>query len=286
MKDSMIEYKEYMKIKNYSETTIDLYLRTLKDYKEFLEVYDNLTPEEATKKDVLQYLYYLNEKGNGSRTRNRKYYTLKSFYKWYCRKYMKVNPTYAINSIKIAERLPRYLNLQQALQVQNIFTERNTMYYKKFNMIIKLFLNTGLRVSEVCNIKLSDIDIPNCSINVKCKGNKYRTTYFTTKLKKELEIYCDEFKPYVYLFESRRGKNYTRRGIYEIVQNAYKLAKIKGMTVHSLRHTVATLLYENTKDILVVKEFLGHASIESTEIYTHVCIDEVREAVNRNPLNR
>lgn len=279
MRDIILEYKKYMELKNYSANTIELYLWDLKDFIEFLKVYDNVLLEEATKTEVLQYLYWLNEKGNKSCTKHHKIYSLKSFYKWYCKNYGGINPMYAIESNKIAERNPRCLTLDQAKLLQDITQNR------KHNMIIKFFLNTGLRVSEVCNIKLTDIDMANCSVNVKCKGNKCRTTYFTAKLKKDLEIYLGEYEPYIFLFESGRGKQYSRRGIYEIVQNAYKLAGIKGMTVHSLRHTVATLVYEKTKDILVVKEVLGHESIESTMIYTHVSNEAVRDAVRRNPLN-
>ena len=279
MRDIILEYKKYMELKNYSANTIELYLWDLKDFIEFLKVYDNVLLEEATKTEVLQYLYWINEKGNKSCTKHHKIYSLKSFYKWYCKNYGGINPTYAIESNKIADRNPRCLTLAQAKLLQDITQNR------KHNMIIKFFLNTGLRVSEVCNIKLADIDMANCSVNVKCKGNKYRTTYFTTKLKKDLEIYLGEYEPYIFLFESSRGRQYSRRGIYEIIQNAYKLAGIKGMTVHSLRHTVATLIYEKTKDILVVKEVLGHESIESTMIYTHVSNEAVRDAVRRNPLN-
>lgn len=279
MKNTISEYKRYMELKNYSSNTIELYLWDLKDFAEFLKAYDNVLLEEATRTEVLQYLYWLNEKGNKSCTKHHKIYSLKAFYKWYCREYGGINPTYSIESNKIAKRNPKYLTLEQVKKLLNITQNQ------KQKTIIMFFLNTGLRISEVCNIKLTDIDMSNCSVNVKCKGNKYRTTYFTTKLKKDLEIYLGEYKPHIYLFESKNGKPYSRKGMYYIIQRSYKQAGIEGMTVHALRHTVATLLYEKTKDILIVKEVLGHESIESTMVYTHVSSEAVRDTVRRNPLN-
>lgn len=285
MENTMTKYKEYLQLKNYSTSTIELYLYDLSNFKNFLKEYDNLDIGKVTKTEVLQYLYYLNDNGNKSRTRHHKLNALKSFYKWYCKIYGGINPTYNIKPIKRAKTLPKHLSLEQALNLENIFTEAETKNYLKYNTIIKVFLNTGLRVSEVCNIKIKDVDMENRSINVECKGDKQRQVYFTNELKKCLKTYSHAYKPQIYLFESKPNKPYSRRNMYEIIQRAYKLLGIKGMTVHTLRHTVATILYEKTKDILVVKEFLGHQSIESTTIYTHVSNEAIREAVEKNPLN-
>lgn len=270
---------------NYSETTIDTYSRSIKDFYIFIRRYNNLDFSEVTKADILQYLYYLNETGNKTRTRHQKLYALKAFYKWYIRITGMINPTYKIESPKLAETLPRYLNLSKAKKLQEAYNESNSRNYLKNNLIIQLFLLTGLRVSELCSIKLSNINIAENAINVKCKGNKTRTTYFTNQYKKSLIFYCRKYKPQIYLFESKPETPYTRRGIYEIISKAFQLIGEKGYSVHSLRHTAATIMYKHTKDILLVKEFLGHESIESTKIYTHIDEEDMRKCVDNNPLN-
>lgn len=270
---------------NYSKTTIDTYSRSIKNFYLFIRKYDGLNFDEVTKADVLQYLYYLNETRNKTRTRYQKLYALKAFYKWYIRRTGMINPTYKIESPKLAETLPKYLNLSKAKELQNAYNKENSRHYLRNNLIIQLFLLTGLRVSELCNIELSNINIAENSINVKCKGNKTRTTYFTNEYKKLLIFYCRKYKPQIYLFESKPNIPYTRRGIYEIISKAYQLIGEEGYSVHSLRHTAATLIYKQTKDLLLVKEFLGHESIESTKIYTHVDEEDIRKCVESNPLN-
>ena len=272
-------FKKHLEINNYSDRTIELYLNDLKDFYNFIQEYNNLTFKDVTRTEVLQFLYYLNDKGIKTTTRHHKFFAVKSFYKWYRGKHPMIDPTYSVESGKIAKRIPKTLTFNQAKDLVDVYENL------KYKMLIKMFLNTGLRVSEVCNIRLEDVDMSNCCLNVKCKGNRTRQVNFTTKLSNELKIYCSKFQPINYLFESYKGKQYSRRRVHEIVSEAYKELGLKGFTVHSLRHTVATMLYENTKDIKLVKEFLGHESIESTIIYTHVNNEILKEAVKRNPLN-
>lgn len=276
--DSLIKlYRRSLEELNYSINTINLYEKDILEFKDFLK----FDLRFAKREDVLQYLYFINEKGNKTRTKRHKIFALKSFYKWLR---LKNNPTLGINPVKIAPRHPKYLSLEDALKLQNIYNEENCRNPQKNNLIIRIFLSTGLRISEVCNFKLEDMS--NSQINVVTKGNKQRVVYFTNQIQNSLKSYCREFKPEVYLFESKKGKQYSRRGMHQIIANAFKIAGIEGMSAHSLRHTTATIMYESTKDILLVKEFLGHKSIESTMIYTHISERELRDAVSRNPLNR
>lgn len=135
-------------------------------------------------------------------------------------------------------------------------------------------MQTGLRLSEVANIKVEDIDLKNQTIKVKCKGGRERIVYISNRTKTLIEEYD---KKEGYLFEIKK------REIQYIVTNAMKKLDIKGST-HTLRHTIATKMYEQTQDILLVKEFLGHRSTESTQIYTHISNKLVKEAVEKNPL--
>lgn len=286
MRSIIGDYKQYLEDLNYSKTTMELYSSNVLEFEKFLKRYNGLRLTEATRTEVLQYLYFINEKNNKSRTRRHKLFALKNFYKWLKKIHPMINPTYGIDSMKIAPSLPKYLNLEQAQELQNIYNEENSRNSFKYNLIISLFLQTGLRISEVCSIKLDDIDMLNCVLKVKCKGNYQRSVYFTTELQKLIKTYSREYEPLIFLFESKKGKQYSRRGMHQIIANAFKIAGIEGMSAHSLRHTTATIMYENTKNILLVKEFLGHKSIESTMIYTHVSNDDIRNAVNSNPLNR
>ena len=157
------------------------------------------------------------------------------------------------------------------------------------NAIICLFLSSGLRVSELINIELKDINYNENSIKIIGKGNKERLAYFSNYCKEKLLIYQNTRKDdSPYLFISNKKDKLSRREIDYIVKKAYNLMDIgdKNFSTHTLRHTAATLLYTYVReDTLLLKEFLGHSSIVSTEIYTHIHNLKVKEAVEKNPLN-
>jgi len=247
--------------------------------------------EEST---ILAFLVYLNSyRDNGANTRKRVMSSVKSFYKWLFTKYYntlkyKQNPTANLPKIESQKRLPKYINLDNAKKLLNIFNEENCKNPIRNNTIMTIFLNCGLRLSELAQIDIDDIDFNKRILTVIGKGNKERIVYLNQlcikKIKEYLEIRDSDNKA---LFLNNKKERLSSVSIGNICIRAFELADLskKGYTPHTLRHTSATIMYNLTKDILLVKEFLGHESITSTEIYSHISNKELKKAINNHPLN-
>ena len=298
-----------LSIKNYSIHTIKNYYLTLisffKFIKEYMDIKINIKDfnifilANVKESDIIAYLVHLNyNKDNTGQTRSGKLSHIRNFYKWLFSNYTpfneKENPAKYITNIKHVMRLPKYLNLEEVKKMQNVFTAKNTKYPIRNNTIIKLFLNTGLRLSEMSNLNISDINFTNNTIRIVGKGNKEIVIYLNKNIKNQLLLYIkirNRNQKITYLkdplFISYQNKRLGIDGIEDICKKAFELAGLgsKNYSTHTLRHTSATFLYKSSKDINLVKEFLGHHSIKSTEIYTHVMNDKIKEAVNNNPLN-
>ncbi len=300
------DFLNYLFLKNYSEGTISMYKEDLKDFLYFLKFNKKLkTPitkfsiiifSNITEYDVSSYLYFLSDvKENVTTTRYRKYCAIRCFFHWLTKTFPAIsNPVECLLLPKNIVRLPKYLTLEQAKKIQSIFNTTNSKYALRNNTIITLFLSTGIRISELVNINLEDINFHNNTILIKKgKGNKSRTVYFSDSCKNQLLKYLYSKKEKIVnlscpLFISYRNERLKVGAVRAICKNAYKLIGVeeKHFTPHTLRHTSATLMYKySKKDILLVKEFLGHNSIISTEIYTHTDNDIIKEAVERNPLS-
>ena len=306
----LIDFLNYLvAIKGYSLNTVKnyyldlmLYFKFLKDYLEIkinINEFNVFILANVKEHTIIAFLVYLNYyRDNTAQTRQRRLSSVRTFYKWLFSNYppfnTQENPTAHIPNIEPVIRLPKYLNLEQAKKIQTVFTKENSKFPYRNNMIITLFLHTGLRVSELINIDIKDIDLNRNLIRIKGKRNKERTVYIDRVLRKKLKEYLNirnKNKKVICLtdalFISYHGKRIGVRGVEDICRQAYKLMELSEYkyTTHTLRHTAATLIYRQTKDLLVLKEFLGHAQLSTTEIYTHVVNDEVKEAVDKNPLN-
>ena len=298
-----------MAIRNYSLRTIKLYNNELLMFFKFLKEYMSLNIQiknfnifilaQVKESTIIAYLVYSNYyRNNSSRTRQRKLSIIRSFFKWLFINYPPFNymenPTKYIPNIEPVIRLPKYLNIENARKIQTIFDIHNSKFPIRNNMIITMFLHTGMRASELINLNISDINFSKKTIIVKGKNSKERVIYIDkvllSKLKKYLKIRNKNKKILNMndaLFISYQNKRIGIDCVEDICAKAYKLMGLSeyGYNVHTLRHTAATLVYRETRDIVVLKEFLGHAQISTTEIYTHVINDEVKNAVNSNPLN-
>ena len=294
--------------KNYSISTIKTYELDLIIFFKFVIEYKNIKTDlkrlsllavlQVSQKDIIAFLVYLsNNRNNCAYTRKRRISAIRSFYKWLLLTTPSVtqeNPTKNIN-IEPNFRLPKYLSLNQAKQIQNIFTIKNSQMPVRNNAIISLFLSTGIRMDELIKINIEDINFNDNSINIVGKGNKQRKVYFSNYCKAKLLRYI-EFRNknkknlkqnalFINLQHKRVGKDCIR----SICKKAYRLMDLEkyGYTVHSLRHTAATIMYKHTNcDILLLKEFLGHERITTTMIYTHIFNSNVKSAVDNNPLNK
>ena len=306
----LLDFLEYLQIvKAYSKKTIDAYNMDLMIFFNFYKTYQKLNVNvedfnifillKVKTSDIIAFIVYSNyNRDNNPYTRERKLIAIRRFFTWLQSLYpnnIKVNPAKGINRITKVERLPKYLSLENAKKLQTIFNIKNTNYPLRNNAIISLFLSTGMRLSELINIDLIDINFKDSSIVVKGKGNKERTVYINKLCKSNLLNYIDyrkrkkdELDLNSPLFVNNKGTRLGVDGIEYICEKAYKLAGLEeyGYNIHTLRHTAATLIYRYvTQDILILKEFLGHKHIKSTEIYTHTYNKQLVDAVNKNPLN-
>ncbi len=275
------EFLHYLKdIKNYSDLTIDSYSKDLEEFNCFTNK-DLLTVD---KNNIKNYLKFLFDKNSSSKTVSRKISTLKSFYKYYKAKgEITINPASNIKYPKLDKNLPKFIpynELENLITVskEGTFSERN-------NLIIELMYATGVRVSELVNITLDDIDFQNKQINICGKGSYERVVYYNTETDKAMNKYLTNLRKELlkgrenkYLILNKDGEKITTRGIAKIIDNLINKVSIKiKVSPHTLRHTFATHLLDNGCDLRSVQELLGHKNINTTEIYTHVTSERLKD---------
>lgn len=246
--------------------------------------------------DIYAFLSFVEkERNNSTYARARKVATLKSFYKFLYGKAKVIidNPTLELESPKISKRHPVYLTLEQSLQLLSSLDRNNLNYYRDY-CILTLFLNCGLRLSELCSIEINKIK--NDTLTIVGKGNKERTIYLNDACMKSINDYLikrdnslvpEENKKYLFL--SNRNRPINKRTVELLVKKHINTAEIldNNYTPHKLRHTAATLMYKHGNvDIRSLQNILGHENISTTQIYTHIDDDKLREAVRSNPLSK
>lgn len=307
----IVRYLDYLSaIKNKSELTVLEYASDLRMFFRYLKqskgLCDKKLPLEeigisdltddfifkVTLNDAYAFLSYCrNVRNNNTNARARKAVAIKRFYR-----YLEVNghieksPVMHLESPQTKRALPRYLTLEQSIalldSVEGKFKERDYC-------ILTLFLNCGLRLSELIGINLSHIKDDN-TLRVLGKGNKERTVYLNAACVAAIADYmkvrpADGLKDRDALFISNQKKRISRQSVQKIVEGCLERSGLAGMgfSTHKLRHTAATLMYQyGDVDPLQLKEILGHENLSTTEIYTHVHSEQLREAVNSNPLNK
>ena len=243
--------------------------------------------------DMFAFLSYVNrERSNSSYARARKVATLKSFFNYAHTKAGLVdsNPAAELESPKIVKRLPRYLNVDESRQLLQVADESESSQRERNYAMLTLFLNCGMRLSELVGINLSGIK--GDSLTIVGKGDKERVVYLNAACKDAIEQYMGvrpsgRARDKNALFLSCRGQRIGKNMVHRIVKESLARAGIdvERYSAHKLRHTAATLMYQHGHvDIRVLQEILGHESIATTEIYTHLDSRQLREAVDSNPL--
>ena len=277
----MNNFYEYLLTKNYSENTVLSYINDLYYFYLFVKKDLDLVKEE----DIRDYLEYLNLKKDKSTSVSRKISTFKSFYKFlYLNEYIdkKEYPLSKISYPKAEKKLPKFIYYNDLLEMINESSKGKEGLRDR--LIIEMLYATGVRVSELVNIKINDIDFNNRRIIVCGKGNKERIVYYGEYAMKVLNDYLRERENInnQYLFLNNRGEKLTDRGVRYIIDNIMKNLSVKThVTPHVLRHTFATDMLNNGCDIKVVQELLGHSSLKTTEVYTHVTNDRLKEVYYR-----
>lgn len=243
--------------------------------------------------DIYNFIFYVaDERQNDKRTRYRKKSSLKSFFRYLMKteRITESDPTADIDMPSPKTALPKFLSLDESMKLLETSNSKDSL---RDYCMITLLLNCGMRLSELININIKDIDFLENRMKIMGKGNKERMVYLNnaciSALKNYLEIRNDNPKAVdePALFISNQNKRISKRRVQQIVENTVKAAELdgKGITTHKLRHTAATLMYQyGAADILTLKELLGHSSTSTTEIYTHLDSEQVRSAVEENPL--
>ena len=301
-------------IKGKSINTINAYKTDLSVFFKFIKVYkgyqldDNIQfidiPIDDINSDFIKSInltdmyaflsYAEKQRNNSNYARARKVATLKSFYNYLHNKakVIEFNAAAELESPKINERHPIYLTLDQSIELLDSLDKSNKNYERDYCILV-FFLNCGLRVSELCNIEINKIKSD--TLTIIGKGNKERTIYLNSVCIKALEQYLsvrDDSKSISknknYLFLSARNTPINKRTVEILVKKHISNAGFTNAkyTPHKLRHTAATLMYKHGNvDIRSLQNILGHESISTTQIYTHVDEDQLRNAVNSNPLS-
>ena len=294
--DKYIEkFIEYLKVqKNYSELTRINYEKDLIEYSNFLKdnnySYDNMDYKKCT-----NYLIYLDNKKYKKTSVSRKLSSLRSFYKFLVlNDYTDNNPFILISSPKKEKKIPKFINYQGIDEIFEI-PDLKTIEGQREKVILEILYGSGVRVSELVNIKIKDIDFKDKTILIFGKGSKERVVSFGEMALDALNTYINNGrKEYLgdktsdYLIVGKNEENLTTRRIEQIIDNLIKKTSIKmNITPHMFRHTFATHLLDQGCDLLAVQELLGHESLSSTEIYTHVSNEHLREVYYKcHPRNR
>lgn len=247
-----------------------------------------------TLNDVYEYINYAkNERGNSNKTLARKISSLRMFFRYLCERthQLEHNPVQNLDTPRAKKTLPKYLTLEQSLELLNIAEKNTGEFAKRDYCMITLLLNCGLRRAELAGLNLEDVR-PDWTLRVRGKGNKERILYLNTACQTAIQQYLqvrpvDGVKDKKALFLSRLKTRISLQGVHYIIKGYLKdVEGANGYSTHKLRHTAATLMYQHGHvDIRVLKDVLGHENLGTTEIYTHLSNEQVKKAVEDNPLS-
>ena len=313
--NSFLDYT--ITILNKSTNTVKEYNYDLALFLKFIKKHFNMTDEEiisniaindmtidTIKKikldDIHAFLAYMtNVNRSKAATRARKVSSIRVFFNYLSAKanLIEINPAKNLETPKLDRRLPKYLSLEDSKKLLDMTSNEDNRNYQRDYAIITLFLNCGLRLSELVGINIKDIEFSECKLNVIGKGNKERTIYLNKACMNAISEYLevrpkqgvkqDNKNSDKALFLSERRERISNRAVQYIVDKELRAAGLdtRKYSVHKLRHTAATLMYQyGNVDIRALQELLGHESISTTEIYTHVNNEQIRNAVESNPL--
>lgn len=278
------EFLKYIELeKNYSNYTLINYKDDLSFYLDFLNK-ENIDVLDSDYKVIRNYLSYMYNKKYSSKTISRHISSLRSFYKYMLREnYIVKNPMTLISNPKQESKLPHFLYYNELEAILNI-PDKSTPLGQRDSVILELLYSTGIRVSELVNIKLKDINLSTRKIRILGKGNKERIVLYGEYLKNLLDIYLNDGREKLvknnqeYLVLNKNGSGLTTRGVRVIIDNILKKGEIDfHISPHVLRHTFATHMLDSGADLKSVQELLGHENLSTTQIYTHVSNERLRK---------
>jgi integrase/recombinase XerD len=280
------QYLNYLVFeKGLSEKTIESYSSDLSRYLDFLKQKKVVKIADAETSLILKHLIALRKSGLGSRSCARHLITLRGFYRFLAQeKIIEFDPAKLIDLPKSGLKLPDVLSVSEVELLLNI-PDTNQPMGKRNAAMLELLYAAGLRVSELVNLKFLDVNLEACFVRVLGKGSKERVVPFGLFAKKKMDDYINNARPLLlkdgisqFLFVARKGHPMTRQGFWKLLKQYAMQAGIKKkITPHSFRHSFASHLLEGGADLRTVQVMLGHVDISSTQIYTHVARDHLRQ---------
>lgn len=284
------DYLDYLKYqKNYSDYTILSYKEDIDEFFSYLSR-EGLEYKSIEYGDLRFYLMYLkDEKSDDNSSINRKLSSLRGFYKYLANEgIVSTNVFSLVNGPKKSKKLPRYFEYNELEELFNV-CDNNTPLGQRDLLLLEMLYATGVRVGELVNIKVKDIDRGRRNIIVLGKGNKERFVTYGDYCSDSLDQYLDDgylrlnIEKSDYLFLNKNGGNLTERGVRYILDELIKKTSVnKKISPHMIRHSFATHLLNEGCDLLTVQKLLGHESIKATQIYTHVTTDRLKEVYFRS----
>lgn len=271
-------YRDYLLInRSLNKLSIKSYLVDVLNFSNFLEK-KMISLVAVDQEIVREYLKYLKLNGSSKRSIAHAITVLKSFYNFLEKKaYIKNNPLLIIDYPKLDKELPEHLTYDEVNKILSIIETDNPLESRN-HLLFNLLFDTGLRISEALNLSINDINLNSMSIIVMGKGSKSRVVLISEQLKKEIEFYMYVIREQLlkekksnYLFVNQNGTKMSRTiAFIKLKEYAIKAGITKNISPHTLRHSFATALLDNNADLRTIQTLLGHADINTTQIYTHV----------------
>lgn len=273
-------------VRRYSENTLKAYRIDLEEFLTYCAEYEKKSVEMITEKFLKSYLFMLNDKKLDKKSISRKLAAVRGLFKYaYQKDLIKSNPALQISNPKTNRKLPEVVSLDSILNIYGKANE-NDKNPELVKVIFEILYGCALRVSELCNLKYSDVDFHKSQVRVLGKGNKMRIVPIGDKSMKVLNEYLSS-NPIAsnndYLIRNNDNKPIYPRYVHRLV-NKYlgKVSDIKKKSPHILRHSAATHMLDNGADLRAVKDILGHENLSTTQIYTHVSIERLKSTYKKS----
>ncbi len=283
-------FSDYLLLeRKYSSNTALSYCRDVDKFIKFLDEYEkDILNVNST--DIRDFLTIEMMKGVSKRSLKRELSSLRHFYDYLAnREFVSFNPFLSISSPKADKRLPEFLYYEEVERLLSSNALRKDILMMRDQAILELLYASGMRAFELCTLKVNNIDFKNRTLRILGKGNKERTIPFSLTAKEAMQKYQKELRPALLrknteailpeeFFLNNIGKKLTTRGLEYILGEIEKKTGVYlSLHPHKLRHTFATHLLDNGADLRVIQELMGHASLSSTQVYTHVSMEKMQK---------
>lgn len=286
------QFKDYLRLeRSLSQNSVDAYIRDVTKLKQFVEFSNlNKSPKEIVLQDLEEFMTYLYDLGLSRYSQARIISGIKAFYRFLLvEDYIDDDPSNLLESPKLGRKLPDTLSVEEIDQLFSAI-DLSTPEGARNRAILETLYSSGLRVTELIELKLSDVYRDAGLLKVLGKGNKERLVPIGSEALKYMHIYIEEIRVHINIkdghenvvFLNRRGAMLTRVMIFTVIKNLVKKAGIqKNISPHTFRHSFATHLIEGGADLRAVQEMLGHESITTTEVYTHLDRDYLKQIMTQ-----